>query len=79
MIRDPHSIKTQFNFLYFFLQDWVVLEPGMKLIKRNSLVLWLELGTRYTGHVAVRRSVNGGLLRVCFSVTPGMAVSMREN
>ena len=24
------------------------------------------------------RSVNGGLVGVCFSVTPGMAVSMRE-
>ena len=37
------------------------------------------VGTRYTEYVAVRRSVNGGLVRVCFSVTPGMAVSMREN
>ena len=35
--------------------------------------------TRYPEHVAVRRSVNGGLVRVCLSVTPGMAVSMREN
>ena len=35
--------------------------------------------TRYPAHVAVRRSVNGGLVHVCFSVTPGMAVSMREN
>ena len=35
--------------------------------------------TRYPKHVAVRRSVNGGLVRVCFSVTPGMAVSMQEN
>ena len=35
--------------------------------------------TRYQEHVAVRRSVNGGLVHVCFSVTPGMAVSMREN
>ena len=35
--------------------------------------------TRYLEHVAVRRSVNGGLVYVCFSVTPGMAVSMREN
>ena len=34
--------------------------------------------TRYPEHVAVRRSVNGGLMHVCFSVTPGMAVSMRE-
>ena len=35
--------------------------------------------TQYPEHVAVRRSVNGGLVHVCFSVTPGMAVSMREN
>ena len=35
--------------------------------------------TRYPEHVAVRRSVNGGLVRVCFIVTPGMVVSMREN
>ena len=35
--------------------------------------------TRYPEHVAVRRSVNGGLVHVGFSVTPGMAVSMREN
>ena len=35
--------------------------------------------TRYPKHVAVRRSVNGGLVHVCFSVTPGIAVSMQEN
>ena len=29
--------------------------------------------TRYPKHVAVRRSVNGGLVHVCFSVTPCMA------
>ena len=34
---------------------------------------------RYPKYVAVRRSVNGGLVHVCFSVTPSMAVSMREN
>ena len=34
---------------------------------------------RYPEHAAVRRSVKGGLMRVCFSVSPGMAVSMREN
>ena len=35
--------------------------------------------TRYLEHVAVRRSVNSGLVHVYFSVTPGMTVSMREN
>ena len=34
---------------------------------------------RYPEHVAIRHSVNGGLVHVYFSVTPGMAVSMREN
>ena len=37
------------------------------------------VGSRYSEHVAVRRSVSGGLMRVCFIVTPGMAVSMLEN
>ena len=35
--------------------------------------------TRYPEHVAVHRSVNCGLVHVCFGVTPGMAVSMRDN
>ena len=34
--------------------------------------------TRYPEHVAVRRSVNGGLVHVCFSVTPGMAVKHKS-
>ena len=38
-----------------------------------------RVGTRYPEHAAVRRSVNGGLMLVYFSVTPGVAVSMREN
>ena len=43
---------------------------------RFARVVW---NTRYPEHVVVRRSVNGGLVHVCFSVTPGMAVSLREN
>ena len=35
--------------------------------------------TRYPEHVAVRRSVNSGLVHACFNVTPGMADIMREN
>ena len=35
--------------------------------------------TRYPEHVAVHRSVNGGLVHVGFSVTPSRAVSMRGN
>ena len=40
------------------------------------MFMWVP---RYQEHAAVRRSVNDGVMRVCFSVTPGMAVSMREN
>ena len=36
------------------------------------------VGVRYPV-VAVRRSVNGGLVHFCFCVTPGMPVFMREN
>ena len=31
---------------------------------------------RYSEHAANRRSINGGLMLVCFSVTLGVAVSM---
>ena len=34
---------------------------------------------RHPENAAVRRSVTGGLVRVCFSVTPGMAASMRAD
>ena len=33
--------------------------------------------TRYPKHVAVRRSVNGGLVHVCFSITPGIRIRIR--
>ena len=38
--------------------------------------LWVP---RYPEHAAIRRSVNGGLMLAYFSVTPCVAVSMREN
>ena len=37
------------------------------------------VGYPVSGTCSLRRSVNGGLVHVCFSVTLGMAVSMREN
>ena len=48
-----------------------------------SVFLWWRffrdcVGTRLS-HVDVRRSVNGGLMLAYFSVTLGVAVSMREN
>ena len=41
-----------------------------------SVSMWVP---RYPEHAAVCRSVNGVLTRVCFSLTPRMAVSMRKN
>ena len=35
--------------------------------------------TRYPEHLDVHRSINGRLVHICFSVIPGMAVSMLEN
>ena len=34
--------------------------------------------TRYPEHVVVRISVNGGLVHVCFSVTPGERIKVRD-
>ena len=67
--------------------DFIIYLKETCLVLRR-LFLYFVLGgvlpvsvwdTRYPEHVAVSRSVNGGLVHVCFSVTPGMAVSMREN
>ena len=38
--------------------------------------VWVPL---YPEHAAVPRSVNGGLILIYFSVTPGVTVSMQEN
>ena len=38
-----------------------------------------RVGVGYPVSGQCSHSVNGGLVHVCFSVTPGMAVSMREN
>ena len=62
-----------------------VLKKHIRLLRR--LFLYFVRGRdlpvfvwepRYPEHAAVRRSVNGGLMRVCFSVTPGMAVSIKD-
>ena len=72
------EVRTIFSLFVFkkhslgFAQIISVFRTGW----RFACVVW---DTRYPEHVAVRRSVNGGLVHVCFSVTPGMAVSMREN
>ena len=71
-VRTIFSLFVIKKHMLGFAQTISVFRTGWRL----PVSVW---DTRYLEHVAVRRSVNDGLVRVCFSVTPGMAVSMREN
>ena len=62
-----HSLEVRTIFSHF------VLKKHMLGFAHLPVSMW---DTRYPEHVAVHRSVNGGLVHVCFSVTPGMVVSM---
>ena len=68
-----HSLEVRTIFSLF------VLKKHMLYFVRGGDLPVSVWDTRYPEHIAVRRSVNVGLVHVCFSVTPGMAVSMREN
>ena len=69
-----HSLEVRTIFSLF------VLKKHMQVISVfRTGWRFARVGVGYPEHVAVRRSVRGGLVHVCFSVTPGMAVSMREN
>ena len=68
------EVRTIFSFvlkkhMLGFAQIISVFRTGWRFVR-------VCVGTRYPEHVAVRLTVNGGLVLVCFSVTPGMAVSM---
>ena len=56
----------------WFCEDYFCISYGWRFAR-------VCVGTRYPEHAIVRRSVNGGLMLVYFSVTPGVAVSKREN
>ena len=75
-----HSLEVRTIFSLFVLKKHMLGFAQIISVFRTgwrfARVVW---DTRYPEHVAVRCSVNGGLVHVCFSVTPGMAVSMREN
>ena len=70
-----HSLEVRTIFSLFISKKHML---GFAQIRGGDLPVSVW-DTRYPKHVAVRRSVNGGLVHVCFSLTPGMAVSMREN
>ena len=75
-----HSLEVRTIFSLFVLRHtcFVLRRLFLYFVRGGDLPVpvW---DTRYPEHVAVRRSVNGGLVHIGFSVTPGMAVSMREN
>ena len=76
-----HSLEVRTIFSLFVLKKHMLgfVQIISVFFVRGGVLPVSVWDTRYPEHVAVRRSVNGGLVHVCFSVTPGMAVSMREN
>ena len=68
-----HSLEVRTIFSIFFKEthawfcaDYFCISYGVEICL-------------YPEHVAIHRSVNGGLVHSNFIVTRGMAVSMREN
>ena len=73
--------RGSYNFLCFCFKEthaWFLRRLFLYFVRGGDLPVSVW-DTRYPEHVAVRRSVNGGLVRDCFSVTPSMAVCMRGN
>ena len=67
-----HSLEVRTIFSLFILKK--------HMLGFAQIIFVFRTGWRFARvGVAVRRSVNGGLVHVRFSVTPGMTVSMREN
>ena len=75
-----YSLQVRIIFSLFVLKEHILgFAQIISVFRTGWKFARVCVSTRYPEHVAVRRSVNGGLVRVCFSVTPGMPVSMREN
>ena len=75
-----HSLEVRTIFSLFVLKKHMLGFAQIISVFRTGW-RFARVGVGYPDpeYVAVRRSVNGGLVHVCFSVTPGMVVSMREN
>ena len=74
-----HSLEARTIFSLFVLKKHML---GFAQIISAFLTGWrfARVGVGYpVSGTCSRSSFNGGLVHVCFSVTPGMAVSMREN
>ena len=75
-----HSLEARTIFSLFVLKKYMLgFAQIISYFVRGGDLPVSVWDTRYPEHVAVRRSVNGGLVHVCLSVTAGMVVSMREN
>ena len=67
-----HSLEVRTIFSLFVLKNTCfVLRRLLLYFVRGGDLPVSVWDTRYPEHVAVRRSVNGGLVHVCFSVTLG--------
>ena len=75
-----HSLEVRTIFSLFVLKKHMLgFAQIISVFRTGWRFARVGVGYPVSEHVAVRRSVNGGLVHVGFSVTPGMAVSMREN
>ena len=70
-----YSLEVRTIFSLFFLKKHMLVFAQIISVFRTGWSLPVSVWVpRYPEHAAVRRSVNGGLMFVCFSVTPGVAV-----
>ena len=75
-----HSLEVRTIFSLFVLKKHMLgFAQIISVFRTGWRYARVGVGYPVSGNVAVHRSVNGGLVHVGFSVTPGMAVSMREN
>ena len=74
-----HSLEVRTIFSLFILKKHMLGFAQIISVFRTGW-RFARVGVGYpVSGTCSHRSVNGGLVHVCFSVTPGMAVSMREN
>ena len=75
-----HSLEVRTIFSLFVLKKHMLgFAQIISVFRTGWRFARVGVGYPVSGTCSVHRSVNGGLVHVGFSVTPGMAVSMREN
>ena len=75
-----HSLEVRTIFSLFVLKKHMLgFAQIISVFRTGCRFACVGVGYPVSRTCSRHRSVNGGLVHVCFSVTPGMAVSMREN